>query len=129
MLEFILGLFIVWHGLVHLLYLGQSARRFELKPGMVWPDGSWVFSQRLGDESTRNLASVSCGLTAIGFIVGGAGLLLSQIWWRPIVAISAVFSAVLFILFWNGKAQKLDAQGGVGLLIDLALLLAALVLP
>ncbi len=127
-MEFIFGLFMVLHGLVHLLYLGQSARRFELKPGMVWPDGSWVFSRLLGDKSTRNLASISCGLTAIGFIVGGAGLLIGQAWWRPLVATSAVFSAVLFILFWNGKVQKLDAQGGVGVLIDLAILLAVLVL-
>jgi hypothetical protein len=118
----------VLHGLVHLLYLGQSARRFELKPGLVWPDGSWVFSKPLGDKATRNLASISCGLAAIGFIVGGAGLLISQIWWRPLVAISAVFSAVLFILFWNGKVQKLDAQGMVGVLIALAILLVVFVL-
>ncbi len=126
---FIIGLFSMLHGLVHLLYLGQSARRFELKPGMVWPDGSWVFAKWLGDEATRRLASVSCALTAIGFIVGGAGLLLGQDWWRLVVAISAALSALLFILFWDGKARQLDAQGGVGLLIDLGLLLAALILP
>lgn len=29
-MKFIIGIFFVLHGLVHLLYLGQSQRRFEL---------------------------------------------------------------------------------------------------
>ena len=50
MLAIIMGIFFVLHGLVHLLYAGQSRRLFELRPKMVWPDGSWAFSQLLGDE-------------------------------------------------------------------------------
>jgi hypothetical protein len=128
MLQFIFGIFIVLHGLVHLLYFGQSARRFELKPGMVWPDGSWAFSRLLGDEATRNLASISLILAAIGFIAGGIGILVSQSWWRPVVVGAAAFSSVVYILFWNGRMQNLDGQGAVGLLIDLAILVAVLVL-
>jgi len=37
MLTIILGIFCILHGLVHLLYAGQSRRLFELRPGMVWP--------------------------------------------------------------------------------------------
>ncbi len=36
MLQFIFSVFLMLHGLVHLLYFGQSARRFELKPGLTW---------------------------------------------------------------------------------------------
>lgn len=43
MLRIIVGVFIVLHGLVRLLYFGQSQRFFKLKPGLVWPDGSWGF--------------------------------------------------------------------------------------
>lgn len=128
MLQLIFGVFLVLHGLVHLLYLGQSARRFELRPGMAWPDGSWIFSRLLGDETTRNLASISCVVAAIGFVAGGAGLLISQAWWRPLVVTAAAFSSVAFLLFWDGKLRKLDDQGGVGVLIDWAILLAVLVL-
>jgi hypothetical protein len=35
--QFIAGIFLILHGLVHLLYYGQSARRFELAPGLTWP--------------------------------------------------------------------------------------------
>ena len=128
MIRILVGIFIVLHGLIHLLYFGQSSRLFELQPGMVWPDGSWAFSALLGDIATRWLASITCILAAVGLVIGGAGIFLGQSWWRTAVVASAVFSSVLFILFWNGKIQHLDGQGGVGLLIDVAILVSVLVL-
>jgi hypothetical protein len=94
---------------------------------LVWPDGSWAFSKLLGDNGTRTLASIFCILAAAGFVIGGAGLLLGQSWWRTAVVVSAVLSAVLYILFWNGRLQHLDNQGGVGLLLDAAILAAVLI--
>ena len=128
MLRFVVGAFIVLHGLVHLLYFGQSFRLFELRPEMVWPEGSWAFSKLLGDETTRTLASISCILAAIGFVAGGTAILVGQAWWRPVVVGAAAFSAVVFILFWDGTTQKLDDQGGIGLLINIAILVAVLIL-
>ena len=128
MFRILFGIFIVLHGLVHLLYFGQSVRYFELQPGMVWPDGSWAFSRLLGDEATRKLAGILLILTAIGLIAGGIGILLRQAWWGPVVVGSAAFSAVIFILFWDGAAQALDSKGGVGFLIDLAIFAALTVL-
>jgi hypothetical protein len=128
MLRFIIGIFIVLHGLVHVLYFGQSWRFFELQAGLVWPDGSWAFSKLFGNEATRLLASISCLVAAIGFVAGGAGILLAQGWWRPLVVGSAAFSAIIFSLLWDGKKQKLHDKGGIGLLINLAILVAVLIL-
>jgi len=128
MVRIIVGVFIVLHGLVHLLYFGQSQRFFELQPGLAWPDGSWAFSKLLGDERTRLLASASCELAAIGFIAGGAGILAGQAWWRPPVVSSAAFFGVMLILLWDGKMQRLDAKGSPGVLINVAILVAVLIL-
>lgn len=125
---FIVGSFIVLHGLVHLLYFAQSRRLFELSPGLRWPDGSWAFSGLLGDERARQLASIACVAAAIAFVAGGAGLLLQQEWWRPVVVGAAAFSAVIIVLFWNGTRRRLSDQGGIGLLIDLAILIVLLIL-
>jgi hypothetical protein len=125
-LQFVFGVFLVLHGLVHLLYFGQSTRRFELRPGMVWPDGSWAFSKLLGDETTRNLVSIACIIAAIGFVAGGVGFFISQAWW-PVVATVATFSSIAFILFWDGKLRQLADQGAVAILINLAILMALLV--
>jgi hypothetical protein len=127
MIRIIFGVFIVLHGLVHLLYFGQSARYFELQPGLVWPDGSWAFSKFLGDGTTRSLASALLVLAAIGFVAGGAGILLKQAWWRPLVVGAAVFSTVIYFLLWDGALQNLDDKGMVAILINAAILVAVLV--
>jgi len=66
-------------------------------------------------------------LAAIGLVVGGIGIFAKQAWWRPLVVSVAAFSSVLYLLFWNGGLQKLDNQGWVGILINLAILAALLV--
>lgn len=121
------GVFIILHGLVFLLYFGQNRRLFELRPGMVWPDGSWAFSKLLGDSAVRKLASIALILAATGFVTAGLAILLSSTWWRAAVVGTAVFSSLIIILFWDGKLHKLDDQGGIGLLINIAILIAAFV--
>jgi hypothetical protein len=117
-----LGIFFILHGLVHLLYAGQSKRFFELRPGMTWPDGSWAFSKLLGDETIRLLCAVLLTLAALGFIFAGFGLVFRQDWWRSVVVGSTLFSTAIFLVFWDGKLHSLDDKGGVGLLINLAIL-------
>jgi len=128
MARIIVAVFLVLHGLVHLLYMGQSARLFELQPGLTWPSGSWLLSKFLADGAARLVADVSCVLAALGFGVAAVGLILDQTWWRPTVAATAVFSALLYVLFWNGQLQRLDQQGAVAILINAAILVIALLL-
>ncbi len=127
MLRILSGVFLMLHAVVHLLYLGQSSRKFELQPGMTWPDGAWLFSRLLGNEPTRALASVLLLLVALGFISGGVGIFLQQAWWRPVVVSAAALSAVAFFFFWDGALQDLPGKGAVGLLISLAILVAVLI--
>jgi len=128
MMQIGVGIFLVLHGLVHLLYLGQSARLFQLRPEITWPDGSWAFSKLLGDESVRSIAGVSCGLAAIGFVVGGIALFATQAWWRPVATGSAAFSALVFVLLWDGQVQALSNKGLFAILINLVIVAAVLIL-
>ena len=123
----IFGVFLALHGLVHLLYFGQSRRIFELQPGMVWPDGSWAFSRLFGNETTRLLASILLVLAAVSFVVGGAGILLRSAWWRLTTVITATLSSVIYILCWDGEWQNLHDKGAIGILINLAILAAVLI--
>ena len=127
MIRVLLGSFFVFHGLVHLLYFGQSARYFELQPGMIWPDGSWIFSRFLGNVTIRNLANIVLLLAAIGFIAGGIGVLFQQTWWRAMIVGTALFSSLIYLLFWDAGFQHLDNKGGIGILIHLAIWAALLV--
>lgn len=126
---YLFGIFVILHGLVHLLYVAQSQRLLELQPGMDWPVGSWALSGPLGEGRTRLLASLSFGAVAAALVVGGVGVVLGGAsWWRPLVLGSSALSAVMIVLLWNGKLQSLDDQGILGLLIDGALLIAVLIL-
>jgi hypothetical protein len=77
---------------------------------------------------TRRLASAACAAAAVGFLIGGLGIFLRQPWWRSVVIGAAVFSTLLFLLFWDGAWSRLADQGGVGALINLVVLASVLVL-
>lgn len=126
-MKIVFGIFFILHGLVHLLYAGQSQRFFELQQGMTWPDGSWAFSKLMGNETTRLAATIGLAVVAVGFLAGGLGVFVQQGWWRGAVIGASALSTVLYVLFWNGKMQALDNQGGVGLLLNLAILVVVLV--
>ncbi|MCB9451062.1 MAG: hypothetical protein H6672_06460 [Anaerolineaceae bacterium] len=128
MIQVVSGIFLVLHGLVHLLYVGQSQKVFELQTGLTWPDNAWTFSRLLGNDATRILASVALIVAAIGFVGGGIGIFASQAWWRPLTLGAVVLSSILYLLLWDGTVQRLDQQGAVGILINIAILVAVVVL-
>ncbi len=128
MLIFILtGIFLILHGLVHILYAGQSVHLFELRPGMNWPDEGWVLGRQSADDAMRFLVSISLGLAALGFAAGGVGLLMSRDWWQILAIGAAVLSTMIFAVFWDGKRQSLAENGGIGVLINLAILALVLI--
>jgi hypothetical protein len=127
-MSFFAGIFFILHALVHLLYAGQALRFFELRPGLDWPDGAWLFSRLLGDPATRWLAAVSLALAAFGFLSAGLGLFFGAGWWRTVTLGAAELSVLIYLLLWDGKFHELPDKGGVGMLISLAVLAAVLML-
>ena len=116
-----LGILSILHAFVHLLYAGQALRFFELRPGLAWPDGSWLFSRLMGDPAIRWLTAVSLTMAALGFLTAGLGLFFSAGWARTVTFGAAGFSALIYLLFWDGKFQALHVQGGVGILFSLGI--------
>jgi hypothetical protein len=62
----------------------------------------------------------------MGFVIGGGGIFAKQAWWRPAVVVTAALSIAIYTLFWDGSLQHLDNKGGIGILINLAILAALL---
>lgn len=120
----IIIIFFFFHGLVYLLYAGQAIRLFELRPGFPWPDGSWALSKFPGNNMTRYMAALFCLLIALGFITGSLAILLKWVWWKYVMIYSAFISSLIFILLWNGKMKKLDDQGGIGILINMTIIIS-----
>jgi hypothetical protein len=118
------GIILILHALVHLLYAGQALRFFELRPSLVWPDGSWLFSRLLGDPATRWLAAVFLALVSLGFLAAALGLFFGAGWARPVTLSAAGFSVLIYLLLWDGNFHALPDQGGVGILISLGIFVA-----
>ena len=127
LINILIGIFLILHGVVHGIYAGQSLHLFEMRPGMLWPDGSWFFSKLFGEAATRVFEAAALVLVALGLMAGGVGLFLRQDWFRPVVVGAAALSTLIFLLAWDGKLQALDAKGGIGLLINAVILVVILI--
>jgi hypothetical protein len=126
MLRFLIGLFIILHGLVHLWYFTLSQRLVVFKPEMGWTGKSWILSSLLGDSTTRLLAGALFVLVAIVFVISGVGLFVGAEWWRTALISSAIFSCAIILIFWDGSMQLIIQKGLIGFLISLVMLLVLL---
>lgn len=127
MFRILLGIFIILHGLVHLWYFTLSQRLVPFEPEMGWTGRSWLLTDILGDNTARTIASVLFVLATLGFVAGGVGYLADLAWWRTVLIVSAVLSAVTTLIFWDGSAQYIVQKGLLGFLIDIGILLWLLV--
>lgn len=128
MLRITIAIFMLLHGLVHLWYFVMSRGLVELKPEMGWSGKSWLLTNLLGNSTTNALASLLYLVATIGFVIGSIGIFGQQDWWRPFIIGSAIFSSFTILLFWDGQMQLLVEKGLLGLVINLILLFALLVL-
>lgn len=112
-LRIVVGVLLIAHGLVHLLYLAPDTP-FSLEKSWIVPEGS-----------RRPVAYLLMGATILAFILVALALWgvpgLSTVW--PVVTmVGAGLSLVLLAAFWN-------TQLVFGIAIDLALLAAAIIRP
>lgn len=124
----VVGAFLIAHGLVYGLYVGHALRLFELRPGLTWPDDSWALSGLIRIPVIRAMAAIVFSLAAAGFAVSGTALIARQSWWAPLASATAIVATVALLLLWNRRLQGLDAQGAYAILINAAIVVAALAL-
>ncbi|TVQ64842.1 MAG: hypothetical protein EA379_00690 [Phycisphaerales bacterium] len=121
------GLFLVCHGLVHAIYVGHARRLFEVRSGVVWPDGSWALSRTLGDPAARWFVAVTFSLVAAAFTVAAIALVLRQPWWAPLAGSAAAVSALALLLAWDGRLHDSAVQGAYAVVLDVVIAVFAVV--
>lgn len=122
MMRPIAGIFIIAHGLVHAWYLTLSQGWVEFQADMGWSGRSWLLSGLFGEGVTRPLSSALYLSAGVGLIVGGVGLIAQTGWAGMLLMISAVFSAGVILLFWDGRLNMIVQKGLLGLLINQGIL-------
>lgn len=110
----VVGVLMIAHGLVHLLYLSADTPEFSFQ-------GSWL----VPDSSGRSLGMALMWATVAAFALVGLA-----VWgvpglstaWPALTMVASAFSLVLLILFWNTRLV-------LGVAIDLALIAIAITRP
>lgn len=110
----VIGILVIAHGLVHLLYLTDDVPEFSL-------DHSWLVSE----SASRPVAMVLMWTTVGAFVLLGLA-----VWgvpglagaWPVIASVASVLSLALLVTFWSWSLI-------FGVLIDLALIVAAVIRP
>ena len=125
-MDWIIGIFLILHGLVHLLYAGHALAFFELTPGFAWPGDALLF-RRIADKRKLRLGvGVLLSIAALGFVISGVRYLINPSWGHPELLFSAIFSSLIFLLLWNGTKKRLHDQGAIAILINVAIIAIAL---
>jgi pimeloyl-ACP methyl ester carboxylesterase len=121
MAKFLIAFFVILHGLVHLWYVVLSQNLVEFKPEMGWTGRSWILTNLIGSPITRQLAGILYGLAAVALVAGGLGIIFRSNWWQPVLVGSAVLSATIILLFWDGSMERILEKGLLGFLISIAI--------
>lgn len=109
----ILALFVMLHGLIHLL--GLPLAWGGTVAGMA---GETLIP--LGGVA-QQVAGIAWLVTSLGLLGAALGLALGRDWWRPVALVAVVVSQVLIVLWWA------DARAGT--LANLLLLAGAIWRP
>ncbi|NQS92463.1 MAG: hypothetical protein HQ574_08650, partial [Chloroflexi bacterium] len=97
------------------------------KPEMGWTGKSWLLTSLLGEGAVGLTAAIFYLLSALGLVIGGAGLLGNQLWFRPVLIWSSVLSLLTILIFWDGSSAQMIEKGFLGFLINM-LVIAGLLL-
>ena len=128
MVRVFVSVFLVLHGLVHVWYFSLSQGLVAFQPEMGWTGRSWLFSPLFGDTVTRWLAGVLYIVATLIFVAGGIGLFTRASWGPGALVSAALLSSALIVLFWEGGLGMWMQKGMLGLLINVVLLIALLVI-
>ena len=120
--QYAIGFLLVAHGWVHFVYVASSNGWFGPGEGWGWNGRSWLLSGSLEEGRILGLAAPLFVLDGLGFALGAVGYLLSTGWWLPVLAGSAVLSAVLYVAMWDGEPTGLFEKGSLGVVVDLVVL-------
>lgn len=114
LIRIVIGILLIAHGLVHLLYLTPDVPEFSI-------EGSWI----VPEPASRPVALVLMWATVAAFVLLGLA-----VWgvpglagaWPALAIVASALSLVLLIAFWSWSLV-------FGVLIDVALIVAALFRP
>ena len=118
MLTFVLLTALAMHGIGHVLFVGPAIGLAD------WGSGhSWLLTNLLGDGLARTIAGAIWVSAGALFLLGVAGFVRNDDWWRAATIAGAAISLIGIVVYFDGIKQP----SGVAALAFNVLVLGALV--
>lgn len=121
-MNFLIGIFYLLNGLVHLLYMGHSLKYFELEKDFSWPENSRLFKDVLNVLMKKQTAAALCVIAALGFMLSGIFVITGYVRVDPLIIFAVAASTFLYVVFWDGSKRKMHTQGGIAIVINMLIL-------
>jgi len=125
-IRLISAIILIFHGVGH--YMGITAA-FGIKLTPRMSGDSPLLTGLLGTQAAKIVCLILFALAFIGFISAGfslLGWLIPPTWWLKLAVVSAVFSMLGLVFYWNAMAFFFNKFGAV--LINAAVLICLVVL-
>lgn len=123
--RYLIALLVAAHGLVYL-----NGARGVLPIFEGWKGSSWLLGSAVTGEALKRLCLVMWAVAGIGVVATSIAFAFwGQTVWRPLAIVASAVAVVSFFLFWDGQIRRAVAQGIIGAIISLLMLVAAIVFP
>jgi hypothetical protein len=128
MLIWIYALFVLGHGIAHMVYTSLAMGWLpKLENQSTWSGASWLLTGSLGLPTTRILGAIFFTAITVLFAFTAGAVGFKEPWAATWLLWTAVASSLGLILFWDGSPQDLISKGLIGVAINIGLLVALLV--
>ncbi len=115
------GLFIAAHGLV---YLATPLTTLSQTVFQGWKGSSALLGSSLGADALKSVTTWMWIVAGVGLVAAAITIIFTSLLpgaWRPLAISASLIGVASFIVFYDGQTQLFVNQGGVGLVISLAI--------
>ena len=128
--ETFLGLYLIAHGGIHLLFLFNFYDE-KSKKYTGWSGKSWLLEKVLPLQVVSNIGKITWLVITILFVVSGLGVLdffILEEFLSLLIILASALGALAFFLFFNGLGPT-PYHWILGVVIDLALIIFLVIFP
>lgn len=121
-LRYLITFLIVCHGYV---YIPLGTFMLDIDKQKEWRDHSWLFGKNATQDRLKSFIRITHILTGIVIVSGGIvfGFSYSRMeLWRTLLIVGSIAGIVVFTIFWDGQVRFIFREGGLGVFINLLIL-------
>ena len=125
--RYLIAAVVAAHGFVYL-----NAARGVLPVFEGWRGSSWLLGSAVTGDALKKLCLALWAVAGIGIVATGIAFAFAfsaQAVWRPLAIAASAVGILGFFAFWDGRLERLLAQGVIGVVLSTIILAGAIWLP